>query len=303
MAISAGREDVLPLPAIQEHAAVGPRLAKWWRLAVKNPLGSVSLALLLIIAVLAVAAPWLSPYNPERSITNAALRGPNALHWFGTDNLGRDVLSRILYGSRVSLLIAISVSILGTVPAIFIGLISGYSSGNTDLVIQRFVDSLSAFPGLVLALLFMVVFGQTVTNVIISLSLVNSPRIIRTVRSVVLSVKERDYILASRTMGAGGWRVMLLHVLPNCMAPVIILVSASFGAVIIIESSLDFLGLGIPANVPTWGSMLGGDAQKYIQSAPWMAIFPGLALSLTVLAMNLLGDTLRDILDPRLRMG
>jgi len=250
-----------------------------------------------------VFAPLLSPYDPERSITTAALKAPSPLHWFGTDNLGRDVLSRTLFGSRISLLIAISVSILGTVPAIFIGLVSGYCAGNTDLIIQRFVDSLSAFPGLVLALLFMVIFGQSVGNVIISLSLVNSPRIIRTIRSVVLSVKERDFIQASRTMGAGGWRIMLRHVLPNCLAPVIILVSASFGTVIIIESSLDFLGLGIPPNVPTWGAMLGGDAQKYVQTAPWMAIFPGLVLTLTVLAMNLLGDTLRDVLDPRLRTG
>jgi len=154
-----------------------------------------------------------------------------------------------------------------------------------------------------LALLFMVVFGQSVGNVIISLSLVNSPRIIRTIRAVVLSVKEREYIQASRTMGAGGWRIMLRHVLPNCLAPVIILASASFGTVIIIEASLDFLGLGIPPNVPTWGAMLGGDAQKYVQTAPWMAVFPGLVLTLTVLAMNLLGDTLRDVLDPRLRTG
>ncbi|HTE83850.1 MAG TPA: ABC transporter permease [Dehalococcoidia bacterium] len=303
MALSAGSERAIPLPVIEPGLRTTSRAARLWRLACRNPLGSVSLACLILIALVAIFAPWLSPYDPERSITGAALHPPSALHWLGTDNLGRDILSRILYGSRISLLIAISVSILGTVPAIFIGLLSGYCAGNVDLVIQRFVDSLSAFPGLILALLFMVVFGQSVGNVIISLSLVNSPRIIRTLRSVVLSVKERDYILASRTMGARGARVMLLHVLPNCMAPVIILVSASFGAVIIIESSLDFLGLGIPPNVPTWGSMLGGDAQKYVQTAPWMAVFPGLFLSATVLAMNLLGDTLRDILDPRLRAG
>jgi peptide/nickel transport system permease protein len=292
--------ELAPIGAAQPRIR---RPARLWRLARQNPLGSVSLALLLLIAAVSVLAPWISPYDPERSITAGALHAPTAAHWFGTDNLGRDVLSRVIFGSRISLLIAVSVSILGTLPAIFIGLVSGYCAGNTDLVIQRFVDSLSAFPGLVLALLFMVVFGQSVGNVIISLSLVNSPRIIRTVRSVVLSVKEREFIQASRTMGAGGWRIMLRHVLPNCLAPVIILVSASFGAVIIIESSLDFLGLGIPPNVPTWGAMLGGDAQKYVQTAPWMAIFPGLVLTLTVLAMNLLGDTLRDILDPRLRTG
>lgn len=278
-----------------------PVLAATTRLVQRYPLGAVCSVLLALVLFAAVFAPLLSPYDPERSIRNAVLLAPGARHWLGTDYLGRDILSRLIWGSRISLFIATAVSLFGTIPGVLIGLISGYGGAKTDLIIQRFVDALSAFPGLILALLFMIVFGQSILNVIVALVVVSNPRVIRTVRSVVLSVKQRDYVLASEAMGAGSWRVMLFHILPNCLAPIIILVSAGFGTVIIVESSLDFLGFGIPPNVPTWGSMLGGQAQQYVLSDPWIAVIPGAVLSITVLAMNLLGDALRDGLDPRLR--
>jgi len=270
-------------------------------LAKQYPPGAASFVFLAVVCLLALFAPVVAPYDPERSTRGAALLAPSAAHWFGTDNLGRDLLSRILHGGRISLSVGIVVALVGTVAGACIGVFSAYAGGKTDLFIQRVVDSLSAFPALILALLFMVVFGASVMNVVIALCIVGSPRVVRTVRSVALSVKESDYVLAARTLGATHGRVVLQHVLPNCFTPVIILASATVGWAILIESSLSFLGMGVPPNVPTWGGMLGGQAQQYVRSAPWLAVFPGLVLSTTVLAINLLGDMLRDVLDPRLR--
>lgn len=270
-------------------------------LAKQYPPGAASFLFLVFVCLLAVLAPVIAPYDPEQSTRGAALLAPSAAHWFGTDNLGRDLLSRILHGGRISLSVGIVVAVVGTVVGACIGVFSAYAGGKADLFIQRVVDSLSAFPALILALLFMVVFGASVLNVVIALCIVGSPRVVRTVRSVALSVKESDYVLAARTLGATHGRVVLQHVLPNCFTPVIILASATVGWAILIESSLSFLGMGVPPNVPTWGGMLGGQAQQYVRSAPWLAVFPGLVLSTTVLAINLLGDMLRDVLDPRLR--
>jgi peptide/nickel transport system permease protein len=266
-----------------------------------NPLGTVSLAILIALVLIAIMAPWIAQHNPERSLVGSGLKPPSATNWFGTDQLGRDVFSRVLVGSRVSLLTGLAVALLGTLLGTAIGIASGYLGGKTDLFVQRVMDSLSAFPPLVLAMLFMVVLGQSVSNVILALALANSPRVVRTVRAVVLGIKENEFILAARGLGATSVRVMAWHVLPNCLAPVLIMISAGFGWAILVESSLSFLGLGVPPNIPSWGAMLGGQAQLYVRTAPWTAVFPGLVLSVAVLAANLFGDTLRDILDPRLR--
>lgn len=265
------------------------------------PPGAVSLLFLVLVCLLALLAPVIAPFDPEKTTRGASLLAPSATHWFGTDNLGRDLFSRILFGGRISLSVGFSVAIVGTVAGACIGVVSAYLGGKTDLFVQRAVDSLSAFPALILALLFMVVFGASIMNVVIALCIVGSPRVIRTVRSVALSVKASDYVIAARALGAQDLRIVLRHVLPNCFTPVIILASASVGWAILIESSLSFLGMGVPPNIPTWGGMLGGQAQQYVRSAPWLAVFPGLVLSTTVLAINLLGDMLRDVLDPRLR--
>jgi ABC-type dipeptide/oligopeptide/nickel transport system permease subunit len=228
------------------------------------------------------------------------LKPPSSAFWFGTDQLGRDVFSRVLAGGRISLFVGFAVVIGGTLIGGAVGIFSGYMGGRIDLFIQRVIDSMSALPALVLALLFMVVLGQSVINVIAALSLVNSPRVARTVRSVVLSIKEHDYVLASRSVGSSPLRVMARHVLPNCLAPIVIMSSGAFGWAILVESSLSFLGLGVPPNVPSWGGMLGGQVQQYARSAPWTAVFPGLLLSIAVLCANLTGDSLRDVLDPQL---
>lgn len=272
-----------------------------WPALRTNPPGAISLVFLLAVVLASALAPLVAPYDPDATTRGAALLRPSAEHLFGTDNLGRDILSRILYGGRISLTVGIAVALFGTMVGACIGVFSAYLGGKVDLLLQRLVDCLNAFPALILALLFMVVFGGSLLNVVAALCVVNSPRIVRTVRSVALSVKESDYVKAAQALGAKDTRVVLRHVLPNCLTPVIILASTTVGWAILIESSLSFLGMGVPPNIPTWGGMLGGQAQQYVRTAPWLAIFPGLILSTTVLAMNLLGDTLRDILDPRLR--
>lgn len=272
-----------------------------WALARLNPPGAVSVLFLAGMALLAVLAPLIAPYDPEESTRGASLLAPGTAHWFGTDNLGRDLFSRVLHGGRISLSVGIAVAVIGTAIGSCLGVFSAYFGGKTDLFLQRVVDCLDAFPTLVLALLFVAVLGPSVLNVVMALCIVSIPGRVRTVRSVALSVKESEYVLAARSMGATHGRVVFRHVLPNCFSPIMILASAAVGAAILAESSLSFLGLGIPVNVPTWGGMLGGQALLYVRSAWWLAVFPGLVLSLTVLAVNLLGDMLRDILDPRLR--
>lgn len=293
-------QDSLAPPKSLGETRLGPALHRAGALAKRNPLGTVCLGILSILVIVAILSPWIAPHNPERSVAGAGLRPPSGTYWFGTDQLGRDVFSRVMAGGRISLFVGLAVALGGTLLGSGVGIFSGYMGGKTDLWIQRVIDSMSAFPALILALLFMVVLGQSVGNVIAALSLVNSPRVARTVRSVVLSIKECDYVLASRCVGAPAQRVMLRHVLPNCLATVVIMSSGAFGWAILVESSLSFLGLGVPPNVPSWGGMLGGQAQQYARSAPWTAIFPGLILSIAVLAANLVGDTLRDVLDPHL---
>ncbi len=293
MAVIGAQEGALQ-PVLAPRRSTRSLVSDLWEILKHNPPGAISFVFLLVVLVSAVLAPLIAPYSPDTSTRGAALLGPRVGHLFGTDNLGRDLFSRVLFGGRVSLTVGLTVAAVGTVFGACIGVFTAYAGGKTDLFIQRVVDSLSAFPALILALLFMVVFGASVLNVVLALCIVGSPRVVRTVRSVALSVKESDYVLAARSPGAQPWR-------PNCFTPVIILASATVGWAILIESSLSFLGMGVPPNIPTWGGMLGGQAQQFVRSAPWMAVFPGLVLSLTVLAINLVGDMLRDVLDPRLR--
>lgn len=267
----------------------------------RKPLGATGLVILIIASLVAILASFLAPYHPEAIDREAVLVSPRATHWFGSDILGRDLFSRTLYGARVSLIVGLAAVVAGTTTGAVIGIISAYFGGKTDLILQRFVDSLSAFPALVLAIAIMAVLGQSLINVIIALSIVQIPRAARTLRSVALSIKETMYVEAARAIGCRDLRIMVQHVAPNCVAPYIIMGTAGLGTAIVAEASLSFLGIGTPAEVPSWGALLSGDQMQYLAVAPWLGVFPGLALTLVVFGINVLGDAMRDILDPRMR--
>ncbi|MCK9486031.1 MAG: ABC transporter permease [Dehalococcoidia bacterium] len=271
------------------------------RLARRKPLGAVGLGLLAILCFVAAFAPLLAPHDPYESISGARLLSPSFEHPMGTDNLGRDLLSRIIHGARISLLIGVFAGALGTVGGLVVGVVSGYAGGWVDSAIQRVVDSMMAFPGLILALTLVATLGPNLRNVMIAIAVGSIPGTSRVIRGAVFSVKEEDYVSAARALGAPGWRVAVFHIIPNVMAPVLILASVAFGTAIIAEASLSFLGLGAQPPTPSWGVMLSGPSRRFMTDAPWMAVFPGLAISLVIFGINIFGDALRDVLDPRLR--
>lgn len=268
------------------------------RLPAPNALvGGTLIGFLVVVA--AVSSVW-TPYDPLRLSFRAKLAAPSGMHWLGTDEFGRDVLSRLMAGAATSvwislLTVALAVS-LGTV----IGLFSGYVRGGVDRTIMAFNDALLAFPGILLALGLLAVVGANKYGIILALGIAYAPSVARIVRGTVLSLREREFISASRVMGNSEGFTMLRHILPNCIAPLTVLATSMFGWVLLAESSLSFLGLGVPPPAPTWGNMLAG-SRPYIGQAVWLGIFPGLAISLTLLGINLLGDALRDKLDPRMR--
>jgi peptide/nickel transport system permease protein len=270
------------------------------QLARSKPLGAASLVLIALIVIVAIFAPWLAPYDPTEQ-TPAMLRGPSAEHIFGTDNFGRDILSQIIHGARISLQVGIAAVAIGTFFGAALGIVCGYLGGKLDLIVQRVMDAWMAFPGILLALAIMSVLGPGLVQTIIAVAITSVPQTNRIIRSAVLSIKGFDYIEAARTMGAMSGRIMFRHVLPNTIAPLIVITTLALGRAILAEASLSFLGLGVPAPTPAWGRMLAGESRSYMMVAPWMMIWPGMAISLTVLSWNLLGDALRDVLDPRLR--
>lgn len=277
------------------------RWASWARTARRKYLGTISMAVIAAFLLTALTAQIVAPYDPLEVHTESALNAPGGAYLLGTDELGRDLLSRLIYGSRVSLTVALGAVGLSTVVGITIGLSSAYFLGRYDLIMQRFIDALQAFPSLVLAMVMVATLGSSITNVMLAIAITSIAGKARLVRGAALSVKQNQYVDAARAMGGGGYRIMMQHLLPNIWAPIIVFFSLSMGSAIIRESSLSFLGLGPPPPNPTWGSMLSGSARNYMSSAPWMALAPGLAITFVVLAFNLLGDALRDILDPRLR--
>lgn len=288
---------------LSQRGTEGPRryVSVIRRFARTQPLGFVSALVFLAVVVLALGADVLAPYDPLAPNIVERLQGPSSAHWFGTDDIGRDVLSRVIYGSRVSLLVGISTVIIGVGLGTTVGIGSGFLGGVTDVVVQRFLDALMSIPGLILALTVASVLGAGTMNSILPIAVVIIPINARVVRSVTLSLKERQFVEASIVAGCSSFRVMWRHVLPNTLAPVFVLASIWLGNAIIIEASLSFLGLGTPPPDPSWGNMLSGSGRAYLERAPWIAIFPGLAITTVVLSMNLLGDSLRDALDPRLR--
>jgi peptide/nickel transport system permease protein len=271
------------------------------RFARRNPLGAVAAIVILTLVVSAVFAPLVAPYDPYFPDPINRLAAPSGQHLFGTDDIGRDVFSRVVYGGRISLQVGLLTVLLGTVVGATIGLVSAYWSGWADIVVQRLLDSLQSIPGLLLALVVASVIGAGTINTIFPIALILIPINARVVRSAVLSVREHQYIEAAHVLGCSHRRIMLRHILPNVVAPILILASIYIGNAIIVEASLSFLGLGTAPPTPSWGSMLSGQGRAYMEQAPWLAIFPGLAITVTVLSFNLLGDALRDTWDPRLR--
>lgn len=266
-----------------------------------SPIGTVAALFLVGICLMGIFADVLAPYNPLATDFAATRQAPSAQYLLGTDYLGRDLLSRIIHGARVTLLVAITSVLIGDTIGFTWGVASGYLGGRFDMISQRILDILLSFPGLILAILLMVSLGQGLTTVIIAIAVSRVPLSTRVIRSIVLSVKEFAYVEAARSIGATQGGIMLRHIAPQCLAPLLVILSANLGTAIFAESALSFLGIGVPPPTPTWGNMLGGVLAEAFRPPPWMVIFPGLAITLTIMAANLLGDALRDVLDPRLK--
>lgn len=270
------------------------------RRILRQPLAIPALAVVFIVVVAAVFSPLLAPYNPIAQSPYATLQPPSWEHWLGTDQLGRDVLSRLIYGSRVALIVGFGAVAIGVIVGMPLGLVSGYMGGIVDDIIMRVVDALVAFPGLILTLGLVAALGRNLTNLVLAIGIANIPWIARIVRGQVLSFRELDYILAARSMGAGHIRIMVGHIWPNTLAPVIVQSTLGLGYAVLTEASLSFIGAGISPPTATWGSMLQF-AFGFLNRAPLLSIVPGIAIFLLVLAFNMLGDILRDVLDPRMR--
>jgi len=266
-----------------------------------RPLGAVGGVIILVTVVVALTAGLLAPFDPLETDYAAMLAAPDVSHWLGTDAYGRDVLSRIIYGSRTALMVGLGASAIGATLGAVIGVASAYFGGRVDLVVQRVMDVFFAFPVIILALAVVAILGTGLGNVILAIATPMVPRCARVVRSSALSVREMPYVDAARAAGFGHRRIILRHMLPNVMAPLLIMATAFLGEAILLEASLSFLGLGVQEPTAAWGLMLRGAAVEFAETAPWMAIFPGLAISLGVFGFNLFGDSLRDALDPRLR--
>ena len=269
------------------------------RLFRDKPLGSFGGIVLLLFLVVGVFAPWIAPYDFNEIAPLDRMQGPSWAHWFGTDNLGRDVLSRCIYGAQLSVIIGCSAAALATIISSVIGIVSGYFGGKVDMAVQRFVDAWMSFPDLIVLIVVVSVLGPGMPQIIFTLGLLLGIGGSRIVRSAVVSVREHMYVHAAQSIGAGTLRILWKHVLPNVMAPIIVLFTTRVGSVILAESGLSFLGLGVPPPAPTWGNMLAA-SRPYMETATWLGIAPGLCIAFTLLGINLLGDSLRDRLDPRM---
>jgi peptide/nickel transport system permease protein len=295
-------EQSLPIP---QQSVLGTQpwpLAAVWRFARRRPLGGVGAAIILLLVLAALFAPVVAPHDPLDTNMIAMLRPPSPPYLFGTDAYGRDVFSRVLYGARTALLVGLSASLLGASLGALLGVISAYFGGRVDLLLQRIMDIFLSFPIIVLALAVVAVLGAGLLNVILAITVPIIPQVGRVVRASALSVREMPYVESARAVGAGHWRIVARHMLPNVMAPYLIMLTAFLGQAILLEASLSFLGLGVAEPTPAWGLMLRGAGLQFAESAPWLAIAPGFAISLTVFAFNVFGDALRDALDPRLRV-
>ena len=293
------------LPSSAAAASLPPH-AGWlqlcWRFLRTKPLGTASFIGMLVFLGMAVFAEWISPYDPLTIDYGGILAPPSLQHWMGNDSFGRDILSRIIFGSRTAMLVGYACAFVGATLGLVIGVASAYFGGKVDMFIQRLIDVFLAFPLIILALVMVTALGTGTFNVILAITIPMIPRCARVVRSAALSIREVPYVDAARALGFGPWRIILRHMTPNVMAPYLIMLTSFMGQAILLEASLSFLGLGVQEPTPAWGLMLQGGAELYAEQAPWLPIFHGLAITASVFAFNLFGDSLRDELDPKLRV-
>jgi peptide/nickel transport system permease protein len=294
-----------PKPAIERARSFpgAQALMACARFARRKPLGALGAVIVAALLIMAVFAERLAPYDYDETIRGARMKPPSAAHWLGTDNLSRDMWSRIVYGARVSVTVGVATVGLAVLLATAVGVSSGYFGGAYDLVVQRVVDAWLSFPYLVIVLSVMAVLGPGLLNVVLSLAVIIAAVNSRVIRGATIGVTQTTYVEAARAVGCGHGRIIVRHILPNVAATVIILATIGLGTAILAESALSFLGFGVPPPYPAWGAMLSGSGRTYMFRAPWMAIWPGVAISLAVFGFNMLGDALRDVLDPRLRGG
>ena len=283
--------NALPPPAAGGRAHPLRRL-------VARPAAAFGLAVIVLVTLVALLAPWIAPQDPLATSWSAIRKAPSAAHWFGTDDIGRDVLSRVIFGARASLLAGVVSVLISLSIGVPVGLLAGYAGGKTDLLISRLTDALLACPFLILAIALAAFLGPSLTNAMIAIGISATPVFIRLTRGQTMAVKAEDFILAARAVGNPPWRIALRHVLPNVAPALIVQATLAIAAAVIAEASLSFLGLGQQPPAPSWGSMLN-TAKNYVDNAPWMAVWPGLSIFLLVLSFNLVGDGLRDALDPR----
>jgi peptide/nickel transport system permease protein len=291
------------IPAIADDVPEFRRsvLRRAWIFCRRQPLGTFGLLIVVITAIAGLAADWIAPYNPTANDFSAMTEAPSWAHWLGTDQFGRDQLSRIIYGARTAMIVGFSCAIVASVSGLVLGVGSAYFGGRLDLYLQGVLDVVMAFPLIIMSLALVAIFGTGIHYVIVAITIPLIPRCARVVRSSALSIREVPYIDAARACGFGHSRIILRHMVPNVMAPFLILLTAFVGQAILAEATLSYLGLGVQEPVPAWGLMLQGGAEEYASTAPWIAIFPGLAIALTVFGFSLFGDALRDALDPKLR--
>ena len=296
--------DAAGMPSAVSDPKRRSRLAEFFiRLVKEKPLGTASGIIILILIFVAIFANALMPYPYAEMHLIDRLQGASARYLLGTDQLGRDLLSRLIFGARVSLLVGLTVTTISVVISTLIGGISGFFGGKLDLLVQRFVDAWIAFPGLLVLLTIMSIVGRGLPQIILVLGISGGIGGGRLIRSAVIGIKENDYFQAAQAVGNTRWRAFIRHVVPNVMPIVIISFSISIGGVIMSLASLGFLGYGLPPNVPDWGGLLSRDGRAFMQQAPWLALWPGLCLTITVYSLNMFGDAVRDLLDPRLRGG
>jgi peptide/nickel transport system permease protein len=299
--------EIAPTPAtvpvlVDEHGRTPRGLwgitATFFR---RQPVGAIGLVLVLIFGLAGIFAESLAPYSPTSNDFAAMTEPPSWAHWLGTDQLGRDLFSRILYGARTAFIVGLTSSVIGGLSGLVIGVGSAYFGGQIDLWLQRVIDIVMAFPAIIMALAIVSIFGTGLHNVILAITIPGIPRCARIVRSSALAIREVPYVDAARALGYGHTRIILHHMVPNVMGPFLVVITAFVGQAILAEAALSYLGLGVQEPVPAWGLMLQGGAEEYASTAPWIAVFPGLAIMLTVFGINLFGDALRDVLDPKLR--
>jgi peptide/nickel transport system permease protein len=296
----------VPVPVPEAVEAAPPSTLSRWLAAVSEfcrarPLGAFGGGVIVVMLLVALFSPLLAPYDPEAVDFGAMLARPSMAHWLGTDSFGRDVLARLIFGSRTALMVGFGSSVLGATLGAILGVASAYFGGRVDLYMQRVMDVFLSFPLIVLALALVAILGNSIPNLIMAIMVPMIPRSALVIRSSALAIREMPFVDAARAAGFGHARIVMRHMLPNVMAPYLIMLTAFLGQAILAEASLSFLGLGVQEPTAAWGLMLRGAAVEFAETAPWMAVFPGIAISLSVFAFNLFGDSLRDALDPRLR--